>query len=235
MGTKAFLRRYAYVYLYAAAFFLAGAALLRGGVEQVSTAQRFSVMPLIVIDAGHGGIDSGTSSASGVRESEVNLQIALRLEKLLHLMGYETAMTRKSADSVATEGDTIRAQKQSDLRNRVALVNRRENTILVSIHQNFYPDSRYSGPQVFYAGNGGDQALAHAMQLALSRSLAPESSRECKRSEGVYLMQHITCPGLLIECGFLSNPQETEKLLTVSYQQRLCCVIAAALVSNLPY
>lgn len=232
MDTGTFLRRHAYLYLYAAAFFLAGAGLVRGVVEQVSTVQHFSVTPLYVIDAGHGGIDSGASSANGDRESEINLQIARRLEKLLHLMGYETEMTRRSDDSVATEGDTIRAQKQSDLRNRVAMVNRQPNAILVSIHQNFYPDSRYSGPHVFYAGNGIDQTLAQTMQSALNRTLAPGSSRECKRSEGVYLMQQIECPGVLVECGFLSNPLEAEKLLTREYQNRLCCVIAAALVGN---
>lgn len=231
MKTSDFLRRYAYVYLYVVALFLMGAAMFRGAVEQVSENQQFEFRPLILIDAGHGGIDSGTSSPNGLRESQVNLEISRRLDALMALMGYETRMTRETDDSVATEGETIRAQKQSDLRNRVSMVNEQYNAVLVSIHQNFYPDSRYSGPQVFYAGNGADQQLAQRMQTALNQALAPKSNRSCKLSEGVYLMKHIKCPGILIECGFLSNPAEEILLQTDTYQNQLCCVIAATLIT----
>lgn len=230
MKTSEFLRRYAYVYLYVAAFFLVCAGLYRSTVEQVSADQRFAFRPLFVIDAGHGGIDGGTSSAGGVRESELNLEISKKLDTLMHLLGYETIMTRSTPDSVATEGQTIRQQKQSDLKNRVSLVNGQANAVLVSIHQNFYPDSRYSGPHVFYAGNAPDQQLAQVMQTALNQALDPDSRRECKKSEGIYLMQHIECPGILIECGFLSNPTEEVLLQTDAYQNQLCSVIAATLV-----
>lgn len=231
MKTGEFLRRHIYVYLYVAAFFLAGASMLRYSVEQVSSAQQFALRPLIVIDAGHGGIDGGASSADGTLERDINLQIAKRLDTLLRLMGWPTKMTRQTADSIDTEGSTIRQRKQSDLSNRVALVNAQENAILVSIHQNFYPDSRYSGPQILYAGNS-DEALAAALQTALGTHLTPGTNREIKQAEGIYLMRKIQCPGVLIECGFLSNPAEAINLRTAEYQKRLCSIIAAALIQH---
>lgn len=232
LSTRVFLRRHLYVYLYVAALCIAGAAMLRWSVERVSSEQRLALRPVLVIDAGHGGIDSGTSSPDGVRESELNLQIAKRLDTLLRLLGQKTRMTRTDSGSIDTEGETIRQKKQSDLRNRLALIQEQKNTVLVSIHQNFYPDSRYSGAQVFYAGNN-DQSLAEALQTALNTHLTPGTNRTCKRSEGVYLMRSIQCPGVLVECGFLSNPAEAERLQTADYQRRLCCVLAAALIRHL--
>lgn len=231
MKTGEFFRRSLHVYLYVAAIFLAGASLLRYSVEQVSSAQQFALRPLIVIDAGHGGIDSGASCADGTPESELNLQIAKRLDALLRLMGWQTKMTRQTADSIETEGETIRQRKQSDLNNRVEIVNSQQNAILISIHQNFYPDSRYSGPQILYAGNS-DQTLAAAFQSALTEHLAPGSQRQIKRAEGIYLMRKIQCPGILVECGFLSNPAEASNLQSAAYQKRLCSIIAATLVQN---
>ena len=142
MDTRQFFRRYAYIYLYAAAFFLACAALLRHSVEVSGTLEPFPAHPVIVIDAGHGGMDGGTTGAAGTAEDEVNLAVAGRLNALLLLCGCDTVMTRTTGESLATEGDTVRRQKQSDLRNRVALVNSLPSAILVSIHQNHFPDSR---------------------------------------------------------------------------------------------
>ena len=153
MNTREFLRRYAYVYLYVAAFFLGCAALVRHTVETVGNMQPFAASP--VIDAGHGGPDGGPTGAAGTAEDRVNLAVARRLEALLALLGCETAMTRTTENSLASEGKTIRAQKQSDLRNRVELVNALPAAVAVSIHQNHFPDPRYSGPQVFYRWGRG--------------------------------------------------------------------------------
>ena len=150
METKEFLKRYAWVYLYVAAFFLGCAGLLRHTVESVGNIQPFSAYPVVVIDAGHGAPDGGSTGITGTREEAVNLAIARRLEALLGLMGYDTIMTRTSSDCIATEGDTIRQRKQSDLRNRVTMINEQPSAVVVSIHQNHFPDSRYYGPQVFY-------------------------------------------------------------------------------------
>ncbi len=183
--------------------------------------------PCIIVDAGHGGEDGGATSCSGILESQFNLEIALKLNDLLQFMGYETKMVRTTDSDVHTEGETISARKRSDLNNRVRLVNGTEEALLISIHQNTFPDERYSGPQVFCAK--GSEQLAKHLQTSLNESLSPSSSRQAKSAKGVFLMEHITTPGVLIECGFLSNPQEESKLRNPSYQQKLCCVIASAL------
>ena len=183
----------------------------------------------IVIDAGHGGIDGGATSCTGVLESQINLEIALRLEDLMHLLGYDTVMIRRTDTSVYTQGQTIAAQKVSDLKERVRIVNQTENAILISIHQNTFSDSRYGGAQVFYANNEESRELANQMQNDLIRYLNPESHRKPKKASGIYLMDHIKHTGVLVECGFLSNPEEEAKLRSDNYQKKLCCVIVSSL------
>lgn len=190
---------------------------------------------VIVIDPGHGGVDGGAISCTGVPESRFNLQISLTLNDLFHFLGFQTKMIRSSDISVYREGDTIARKKISDLKERVRMVEETENALLLSIHQNTFPDGRYSGGQVFYASTGGSQALAEAMQKSFVTHLNPGSSRKEKKASGVYLMEHVRCPALLIECGFLSNPQEEAKLRSREYQQKLCCVIGttvAEILSN---
>ena len=181
----------------------------------------------IIIDAGHGGIDGGATSCTGVLESHMNLEIALRLENVFHLLGYDTLMIRRTDESVYTEGNTIASQKVSDLKERVRICNETTGAMLVSIHQNTYSDSRYKGAQVFYAGAGESQAIAKALQKNLVDTLNPGSQRKSKAAKGVYLMEHITCPGILIECGFVTNPEEEALLRDQAYQIKLCTVIAA--------
>lgn len=228
MTTREFLRKYAYVYCYVVSFFLLTAAFFRQSVETVSSEQALESGVRIVIDAGHGGIDGGTTSVTGVLEKELNLQIAQRLEKLLLLLGQTPEMTRTTPDSVATEGKTIREQKRSDLRNRLEQINRSPNTILVSIHQNHYPDSRYTGPQIFYAADEQSRAFAQRLQQSFNDAL--NTRRECKKSDGVYLMNNLQCPGVLVECGFLSSYEEEVLLRTPEHQKKLCCILAAELV-----
>lgn len=229
MDTRQFLRRYAYVYLYAAAFFLICAACLRHSVEVSGTMDPFPVHPTVVIDAGHGGLDGGTTGAAGTAEDQVNLAISRRLRALLGLCGYDSIMTRTTDDSLATEGDTIRRQKQSDLRNRVALVNGLPSAVLISIHQNHFPDSRYAGPQVFWSSGG--EELAKSAQSALNAALG--GKRTAKQAAGIYLMEHIQHPGILVECGFLSNPAEEGKLATGTYQKQIAAVLTGAIISYL--
>lgn len=181
----------------------------------------------IVIDAGHGGVDGGATSCTGKLESAFNLEIALRLEDLFHLLGYETKMIRATDISVYTKGETIAQKKVSDLRERVRIVNETENALLLSIHQNNFSDGKYSGAQVFFGKEEGSEALAKQLQSTFAATLNPGSRRQCKKSDGVYLMEHINCTGILIECGFLSNPEEEAKLRSPEYQRKLCSVIAS--------
>lgn len=227
MDTRQFLRRYAYVYLYVVAFFLGCAGLLLHSVETAGEMAPFSSHPVIVIDAGHGGPDGGTTGVTGVKEDAVNLAIARRVNALLTLFGYETTMTRTTEADLSTEGETIRARKQSDLRNRVSKINAYPSAIVVSIHQNHFPDPKYDGPQVFHTPSAAEPA--RAMQTALNAALDPTSRRSAKAASGVYLMEHITHPGLLVECGFLSNPAEEQRLAADDYQRSLAAVIAAVL------
>ena len=187
---------------------------------------------VFVIDAGHGGMDGGATSCTGVLESQINLEIALRLDDLMHLLGHETVMIRTTDKSVYTQGDTIAAQKVADLKQRVKIVNETNNAVLISIHQNIFSDGRYSGAQVFYVPDSESKALAEELQSALVSTLNPGSNRKCKKADGVYLMEHIDRPGVLVECGFLSNVEEEAKLRLPSYQQQICAVIAATLSAH---
>jgi len=157
----------------------------------------------------------------------------LRLNDLLHLLGYKTRMIRTTDISIYTEGESIAAKKVSDLKNRVRITNETDNAILISIHQNHFSDSRYSGAQVFYPNTPGSEKFAKNLQALMIRSLNKSSKRQAKKSEGVYLMQNIQCTGILIECGFLSNPEEEQKLRNPIYQKKLCSVIASALSSHI--
>ena len=197
--------------------------------------QKASTTPTttVIIDAGHGGVDGGATSCTGVLESQLNLEIALRLNDLMHLLGMHTVMIRTDDRSVYTEGESIAAKKVSDLKERVRIVNQANNAILVSIHQNTFPDSRYSGAQVFYSTGNESADLAKRLQSDLVSCLNPGSRRAAKQGSGIYLLENINTTGVLVECGFLSNPAEEAKLRSDRYQQKLSAVIAAAVASFL--
>lgn len=187
----------------------------------------------VIIDAGHGGPDGGATSCTGILESQFNLEIALRLRDFMEILGIQTLMIRDTDCSVYTQGNTIAQKKISDLKERVRIVNSTENATLVSIHQNLFPDAKYNGAQVFYAKTDGSQELAKNLQKAFIQSVNPDSHRQAKKADGIYLMQNINCTGILIECGFLSNPREEYLLRSDSYQKKICSVIATTLSNYL--
>ena len=215
-----------------AAFSLIAAAGNRV-VNTISLAAKSSNRHVVVLDPGHGGVDGGATSCTGVLESKINLDIALRLDDMLHLFGVDTVMIRDTDRSVYTQGDTIAQKKVSDLRERVRLINETSNAFLISIHQNTYLDGKYWGLQVFYPGTDGSKDFAEKLQTQFKESLMPENNRKIKRANGIYLMEHINCPGVLIECGFLSNPREEALLRSEVYQKNLCAVITATYVQQL--
>ena len=186
-----------------------------------------------VIDAGHGGEDGGAVSRSGVRESDVNLAVAKRLDALLRFLGRDTVLTRTEDVSVYTEGaETLRQKKASDLKNRVALVNAIPNAVLVSIHQNSLPSvPSVRGAQVFYGAAEPGAALAYSVQAALNECVNDREKHEKRIDPSIYLMKNVTCPAILVECGFLSNEGEAAKLETPEHQKRLAAVIAAGLLN----
>ena len=220
-------------YIMVVAMFLFGTLLGNQAVSTISEMIPTQRLHRIIIDAGHGGEDGGAVSCTGKNESSYNLQIALRLNDLLRLLGYDTAMIRSTDTAVYTSGQTISQKKVSDLKQRVRIVERTPNALLLSIHQNTFPEEKYSGAQVFYAKTSGSEELAKLLQSNLVSSLNPGSNRKAKQGSGIYLLDKINAPGVLVECGFLSNYQEEAKLRTPEYQKNLCCVIAATTASFL--
>ena len=187
------------------------------------------------IDAGHGGEDGGAVAADGSKESDMNLAIAQRLDALLAFLGEETRMTRTEDISIHdASASTLREKKRSDLENRVGLVNSTQGVILVSIHQNSLPSSKQThGAQVFYGKKEGSAEVANAVQLTLNQTVnAGNEKTEKAIDASIFLMKNVTAPAILIECGFLSNENETALLKSGEYQQRLAVVIASGLLQQ---
>lgn len=203
-------------------------------ISAVSVSAVETALPTVVVDPGHGGEDGGAVSPGGVLESKLNLEIGLRTRDLLRFLGLPVRMTRETDVSIySPEAQTVSEKKVSDLKNRVRIVNETRGAILVSIHQNIFTESKYHGAQVFYAGTAGSQELAERLQAVFVGELDPANHRQAKRSETVYLLSRIRCPGVLVECGFLSNPEEERLLMTESYQIQLAASICAALTRQL--
>lgn len=183
---------------------------------------------LLILDAGHGGEDGGAVSPSGALESNINLAVVKRMDGVLGLFGVRTFLLREEDISLHdSNAQTLRQKKRSDLLNRVFMVEAQANSTMISIHQNSYPDGRYSGAQAFYAPTEGSRILAQTMQEALRRALDPRNNRlEKQIPDTIFLMNHITCPAVLVECGFLTNPQEEQLLCSGGYQTKMATVLA---------
>lgn len=224
-----YLRRFWPLYLVTALLFTGICFYGNEAVTVMAQSAPIDRNVVFVIDAGHGGEDGGAVSCQGYKESDINLQIALRLNDLMHLLGFDTVMIRQCDVSVHTGGSTIAQRKASDLKERVRIVNETPNAVLISIHQNFFQQSKYSGAQMFYNQQGSAKEMAQCLQNAFVSTVNSGSNRKEKPVSGIYLLEHIQAPGVLVECGFLSNPGEEAKLRNAAYQKKLCCVIAATL------
>lgn len=192
-----------------------------------------SERPILMLDAGHGGEDGGAVAISGTPESQLNLAIALKTDLLCGLYGIPTKMTRSADVSLADESaSTLRQKKRSDLMNRVKMVNETENVILISIHQNQYTSSRSKGAQVFFHDDELSHSWAANTQETFRLALEPSNQRKATLiPKTVYLMNHVECPAILVECGFLSNPEENALLEKEEYQTRIAGVLIASYLS----
>lgn len=187
-------------------------------------------LSVVVLDPGHGGEDGGAVSVNGVHESSLNLEISLRTRDLLRFLGIPVIMTRETDVSIHNpQAETISEKKLSDLKNRVQIVSGADDALLVSIHQNMFAEAKYYGTQVFYAATDRSQAIAEGLQAMFTSGLDHSNHRQAKPCENVYLLNHISCPGVLVECGFLSNPREEALLQSADYQKKLAAVLAAGL------
>lgn len=190
---------------------------------------------ILIIDPGHGGFDPGAVAADGTAESRINLEIGLKMEEIARLLGVETDMTRR--EDVSTESDetaAVRARKNSDLQNRVKQINGVSGGVLVSLHQNSLPQvPSVHGAQVFYGGAAGSQELAEAVQAALNGTVNDRAKEVKAAGSGVYLLKNAEIPAILVECGFLSNGEETALLNTQEHQIRLALAILASALEHL--
>lgn len=212
--------------MYMLSLTLLTAFALHGLRAQAAVAGEAAIPRIIVLDAGHGGADGGASGPDGTRECDLNLAITLKTDAVLGLLGEETLLLRSTdTDLSSSDAKSISQKKVSDIRRRVELTNSQPGAILVSIHCNTYSQEKYHGAQVFYTG--GAKEFGETMQLALKNGVDPANARMAKAvSPDVYLMNHIKVPGILVECGFLTNSQELTNLKDPGYQTRLAVTIA---------
>lgn len=177
----------------------------------------------IVVDAGHGGEDGGAVSNSGVSESDINLKIALKLQNLLEQSGATVVLTRSDENAIYDiEKKTLREKKNSDIKNRVKIGNNSSADIFVSIHLNKIPQSQYDGWQTFFKDGSEDgEKLATCIQNNLNEAIQKENKRVPLKISNVYIIKHVEIPTSIVECGFLSNPEEEQQLQSDDYQNRL--------------
>ena len=178
---------------------------------------------VIVVDAGHGKPDEGAQSSNGTTEAETNLKIALKLQTLLEQSGATVILTRSDENAIYDlDKTTLREKKISDIHNRVKIGNESSADIFVSIHLNKIPQSQYYGWQCFYKQNDEKSInLAKSIQANLNDAIQKENKRVVMKLDSVYIMKHVEIPITIVECGFLSNPEEEAQLLTDEYQNKL--------------
>ncbi len=190
---------------------------------------------VIIVDAGHGGSDGGAVASDGTFESVLNLQIANKLNDVLSAVGFNTYMTRTDDNSIGDSSSTIRSEKVSDIHKRMDIMNSFENCIFVSVHQNFYPGVSSWGTQVFYSGNNNESELiARSVQLSVSDLIQNDNKRTVKKSGSeIYLLYRAEKPAILVECGFMSNKNELEKLKNDTYQKEIAYSITNGIINYL--
>lgn len=195
-------------------------------------ARNTSAEPVLtmVIDPGHGGEDGGAVAQNGTLESDINLDISLRLKALADFWGVPAVMSREGRDiQYPDSAVTLSQKKKADQNARLALLASTPGAVLISIHQNYFPSEKPSGIQVFYGTVEGSQPLAEIAQQNLTAQLYPDNRRVASRIDsGIYLMREANCPAILVECGFLSNPAEREKLESETYRGELAAVLLAS-------
>ena len=188
----------------------------------------------VIIDPGHGRIDGGAVGEGGILEKDINLLISHALNSLLSLTNTSTVMTRTTDELLVDEGNTTASKKTQDLTQRVGFTELYENPLFISIHQNKFPVSRYSGLQVYYSKNNPESKIvAENIQKTTKLLLQNDNKREVKKAgTNIYVLKKIVCPAVLVECGFLSNPQEARRLCDDSYQKKIAICIFSALATS---
>lgn len=200
---------------------------------ETMTRPRYST---VIIDAGHGGEDGGASSRSGLLEKDVNLALAFILKEKLEALGVNVVMTR-CEDKLLYDrnADYNGRKKKLDMAARQKIIEDYDDCIFVSLHMNAFPDSRYSGLQVWYSDNHADsRTLAETIQGGVIASLQPENNRKIKSAgTSIFLLDKANCPAVLVECGFLSNVAEAARFESDEYRSSLCACLCDSIISFL--
>ncbi len=189
----------------------------------------------IILDAGHGGFDGGAVASDGTVEKDINLKITLAVASFLRQSGFRVILTREadvSTDDVET--DKISIRKKSDLKNRLNLMEDYEDAVFVSVHLNKFTTSAANGSQVFYSSVEGSKELGDSIQKSIISLLQPENTRVNKQAtSSTYLLYHATIPTVLVECGFLSNKAELQRLKSEDYQNKMAFSIYCGIIDFL--
>lgn len=198
-----------------------------------ANSNNFHTFDTVIIDAGHGGEDGGAVVES-VNEKDINLDISLKLENALKVMGYDVIMIRSEDKLIYNpqKCKTMRQKKSSDIHKRTEIVNNQKNAILISVHQNKYPSPSSKGTQVFYSPNNSEsEMLAQSIQSSVCQMLQNKNTRMIKKSgSNIYLLYNAKIPAVMVECGFMSNPAERKLLLNDEYQdQMVYCILCGIL------
>ncbi len=188
--------------------------------------------PTVIIDAGHGGFDGGATASDGTVEKDINLQIALKTARLLRLNGFDVIMTR--SEDTGTEDDesvAIAKRKKSDLTNRLQIMKDNPDAVFVSIHLNKFTTSAANGAQVFYTKNRKEAlCLAQSLQQSIKTLLQPQNDRVVKQgTNSTFLLKNAVVPTVIVECGFLSNKAELEKLKSEDYQSQMAFAVVCGI------
>lgn len=205
-----------------------GLVILNRNLSEIVTSENVEEDKIvIVLDAGHGGKDPGKVGINDVLEKDINLQIAVKVKGLLERHGFSVVMTREGDESLTGSNST----KRDDMKARVDVINNTKPDIAVSIHQNSYSDSQVSGAQVFYfSGSDEGKLYAETIQNELLR-FDEENHRQAKANDNYYLLTNTKVPAVIVECGFLSNYEEAEKLAKEEYQEEISNVIVHGIES----
>lgn len=204
-------------------------------VKSTSNAPSYN-FDTIVIDAGHGGEDSGAVADDGTLEKDINLDVANKLNKMLVSSGFHTLMTREKDVAIYDEDqdENLRQKKVSDMQNRLELINSSPNNILISIHQNKFPDKKYSGTQVFFSKNNKlSEVLASSIQLSVKNLIQPQNDREIKpANKDIFILHNSKVPAIIVECGFISNDEELNKLNDEDYKSKIAFAIYCGILNS---
>lgn len=203
--------------------------------EYYATVSSHSETPVVVLDAGHGHNDPGKIGVDNVLEKDINLSITYYLKDYLEQSGVNVVLTREDDSPLYQESDSNK--KRGDMKSRISKIESTKPALTVSIHQNSYPDPGVSGPQVFYyTASKEGKSLAESIQKNFTHALGEENKRKAKANQDYYLLLHTSCPIVICECGFLSNPEECTKLQQEDYQKEIAWSIYLGIMEylNLP-